>query len=201
MDKGIIFCIAGPSGSGKTTLSNNITEISFGSVSRIVTVTTRPPRESEADGEDYHFWSNDRFARGVADDMFFEHENIHGHRYGTLNGSLEEIIESKKISIIILDVNGAIRLKNTFPNDSVTIFLTCKTKSELKDRIIQRKSTAHDINNRLNSAHSEIEVYNKNAHSFDYLIINETLSSSIHAFSNIIAHETVRRGRRFKLGE
>ena len=51
--KGVLFIISGPAGSGKTTICDGL--MGKESLQRIVTSTTRNPREGEIDGEDYHF--------------------------------------------------------------------------------------------------------------------------------------------------
>ena len=51
--KGLLFIISGPAGSGKTTICDGLMEKE--SLQRIVTSTTRSPRQGERDGLDYHF--------------------------------------------------------------------------------------------------------------------------------------------------
>ena len=50
----VLIVLAGPAGSGKTTLCERLVR-SEGGFERVVTATTRPPREGERDGVDYHF--------------------------------------------------------------------------------------------------------------------------------------------------
>lgn len=192
---GIIYCFCGPSGSGKTTLANLYRSTSNGSVSRITTVTTRTPRDGEIDGVDYHFWSEDHFKRGVGDGVFFEFQEVHGQYYGTLKGSLEEVIARNLVSVIILDVHGAITLKDTFPNDTVNVFLTCSIREELRRRISGRNTPQEEVNRRLENAITELSVYSNNHSKFDYLIVNDDLSTSRSALVNITLHESVKRGR------
>lgn len=55
----MLLLLGGPSGSGKTTVANILQEKH--GFSRLVTVTTRPPREGEKNGVDYYFVSIDEF--------------------------------------------------------------------------------------------------------------------------------------------
>lgn len=201
MRRGIIFCFAGPSGSGKTTLSEMFRRKSNGSVSRITTVTTRAPRSGEVDGIDYHFWSEDYFRFALRDDLFFEHEKVHGNMYGTLSSSLEQVVTDRKMSLIILDVNGAIKLKNKFPDDVVNVFLTCSHRSELRRRIEERNTAPEDLTRRLNAAALELDIYKANVDKFDYLIVNDDLNVSWTVLSNIATHEGVKRGDVFRFAD
>lgn len=197
MKSGIIFCFAGPSGSGKTTLSDIFRQKSAGSVSRITTVTTRAPRDGEVQSVDYYFWSEAEFLNGVDEGLFFEHEIVHGNRYGTLRQSLEKVVSSATVSSIILDVKGAIKLKETFPNDVVNVFMTCSHKNELRRRIQKRDTTEDDLQRRLSAASWELNTYSQNIHKFDYLIVNDDLEASWTVLMNIMCHERVKRGEPF----
>lgn len=55
MDLGKIFCILGKSGTGKDTLYSGIIETSGAELIPVVPYTTRPRRNHEVDGENYHF--------------------------------------------------------------------------------------------------------------------------------------------------
>ena len=79
--KGVLFIISGPAGSGKTTICDGL--ISKESLQRIVTSTTRNPREGEIDGEDYHFLTPDNFKTKIKEDAFYEYATVHNNYYGT----------------------------------------------------------------------------------------------------------------------
>jgi len=59
-----IVVIAGPSGSGKNSIMQGVLKRCDSCV-RLVTATTRSPREGEKDGVDYHFISKEVFLDGI----------------------------------------------------------------------------------------------------------------------------------------
>lgn len=194
MKKGIIFCLAGPSGAGKTTLAESLRKHNpF--VKRITTVTTRAPRDGEADGVDYHFWNTDSFQDAIQNQLFFEHELVHGKYYGTLKGSLEDIISQKGIALIILDVNGAVNLKKTFPENCINIFITCSHRHELEKRLTARNTNPDEVKKRLSAADNEQVFFSKNINQFDCLILNDQFEIAFGSFLNVLKQEMVRQGR------
>ena len=50
----VLLMLSGPSGVGKTTVAHRLLAKNI-NLSRVVTCTTRLPREGESDGVDYHF--------------------------------------------------------------------------------------------------------------------------------------------------
>ncbi|MGH8018864.1 MAG: guanylate kinase, partial [Opitutaceae bacterium] len=73
----LLVVVAGPAGSGKTTLCERMVREIPG-VQRVVTSTTRAPREGEVNGRDYHFFSNEEFDELVTHDAFLEWARVHG---------------------------------------------------------------------------------------------------------------------------
>ena len=101
----MIYIITGPSGVGKNTIIEAMsTDLDFYfSVSH----TTRPQREGEVDGKDYHFISDKEFNTLIDQDLMIEHEQYGGYLYGT---SKKEILKESNIILLDLEVNGATKL-------------------------------------------------------------------------------------------
>ncbi len=76
--EGLPIIISAPSGAGKTTLcqalKKRLPDLSFS-----VSHTTRPPRENERDGVDYHFVAKEKFLGMTDHDEFLEWAQIHGN--------------------------------------------------------------------------------------------------------------------------
>ena len=80
--KGNLFVISGPSGAGKSALASAMCERMDG-LTAVVTHTTRPIRQGEVDGIDYHFVSAEKFREIERDGGFVESATVYGERYGT----------------------------------------------------------------------------------------------------------------------
>ena len=81
----MIIILVGESASGKTTLMNNFIQ-RHPDYRKAISYTTRPPREGEVDGVDYHFVSMDEFNRMARNNQLLESVTYNGWNYGTANG-------------------------------------------------------------------------------------------------------------------
>jgi len=82
--QGHVVLIAGPSGSGKTSLLDAIMpRLTDRKFHRIITQTTRPPREGEVAGEDYFFVSRSQFQSDIEAEGLIEWTEYKGEFYGT----------------------------------------------------------------------------------------------------------------------
>jgi guanylate kinase len=172
----IILVISGPAGVGKTTICDRLLE-EFGSkICRVITTTTRKPREGEKDGEDYFFTSVQEFHELLEKEAFLENEMIHGNYYGTRKKTVFEKIEDKQDILINIDVKGAGSLRKEIYKDKnfevkiITIFLKPKSLKVLKKRLSMRASdTKSDIETRIETAKNELTLADR----FDYIIVSK----------------------------
>lgn len=83
-----IVALMGESGSGKDTILHNIMEKYPSYFNEIISCTTRPPREGEKDGVNYHFLSIDEFTKKVLNGDMLEATEFNDWHYGTDRESL-----------------------------------------------------------------------------------------------------------------
>lgn len=171
-----ILVISGPAGVGKTTICDRLLRDFGSNISRVVTTTTRRPREGEKEGEDYFFTSVQEFHELLENEAFLENEMIHGNYYGTRKKAVFEKIEKKQDILINIDVKGAGSLRNeiykhkNFDGKMITIFLKPESLEVLKKRLSMRATdTKSDIETRLETAKQELTL----ADSFDYIIVSK----------------------------
>lgn len=149
-----IIAFMGPSASGKSTLRDSM------EVDRIVTYTSRKPREGEIDGVDYHFISREMILKLHEEDKLLEFTEYNGNMYGTGIESLTEVVDKKSLATIIVDKNGAVKLKKLL-DERVLIIGVISPFEECMERMTDRKES--DISRRAASYEMEIEEMNRTA--------------------------------------
>ena len=128
----MIIVLLGASGSGKSTIEHELaTHHGF---EKIVSYTTRKPRENEENGKDYYFVDNDTFKEILNRDLFAEYDEYSQNRlYGTLKS---DYADGNKV--VVLTPNGLRQLKKNCPNDNIfTILVEANLGTRVK-RYIDR---------------------------------------------------------------
>ncbi|MGB5822825.1 MAG: hypothetical protein WBH44_02035 [Proteocatella sp.] len=110
-----IIVFLGPSASGKSTLRNKF------KFKKVVTYTTRAPRKDEVDARDYNFTDRAELLRMNRDGELLECIEYNGNLYGTGVKSFENIIENREIVSVVVDKNGAMKLKAIFGKKVIVI--------------------------------------------------------------------------------
>ena len=178
---GNLFVVSAPSGAGKSSLVRALREFDA-RVYPSVSHTTRAPRGQEKHGREYYFVSDPEFDAMVANNGFVEWANVHGRRYGTAKKSLEERIKGGTDVLLEIDYQGALQVKNAFPN-AVLIFILPPSWDELRARLENRGEDAPEvIELRLRNAEEEMAQVAK----FDFVIINELFESALFDLKAII---------------
>lgn len=125
-----MIVLLGESGSGKTTIQEMLVEKR--GMKRIISYTTRKPREGEVNGVDYHFVSNKTFEQMITDDKFAEWDIYSQNRY---YGSLKEDFMDPN-AVAVMTPNRYRELKNSvFGRDCFIYGIYVKTF--LGERIIR----------------------------------------------------------------
>ena len=180
----ISLILSSPSGAGKTTLTKKIQQ-KYESFKISVSHTTRPPRDNEIDGVDYHFVSHKQFKDLIKKNSFYEHAKIFENYYGTLKSNVDNIIKNNDI-LFDIDWQGTQQLSKFKNLNLVKIFLTADNKEELKNRLIKRnQNSLKEVEKRLNSFDEDIFHWKD----YDYVIINRNLEVCFKQIEKIIIAE------------
>ncbi|MEG0141260.1 MAG: guanylate kinase [Comamonas sp.] len=178
---GNLFVVSAPSGAGKSSLVRALREFDA-RVYPSVSHTTRAPRGQEKHGREYYFVSDAEFDAMAANNGFVEWANVHSRRYGTAKKSLEERIQGGTDVLLEIDYQGALQVKNAFPN-AVLIFILPPSWDELRARLENRGEDAPEvIELRLKNAAEEMAQVAE----FDFVIINELFESALFDLKTII---------------
>lgn len=187
---GNLFVVSAPSGAGKTSLVRSLLA-SNQQVDISVSYTTRAPRPSETDGEDYHFVSHETFLNMAKHGDFVENAEVYGNLYGTSKSWIEAEILSGRDILLEIDWQGAAQVRRTFC-DCICIFILPPSLQALENRLHGRgQDDVKVIAQRLHAAKEDI------AHvvEFDYVIINDQLDVALQQLNAIVVAAGLRRER------
>lgn len=168
MTKGTLYVISAASGAGKTSLVSAVLE-HITDIEVSVSHTTRPAREGEVDGVNYHFTNKDEFETMVSNGDFFEHATVFGNMYGTSRQHIQEQLLKGKDVILEIDWQGARQIRQLV-TDCKSIYIAPPSVAVLRDRLNSRgQDDEAIIEKRMHEAVSEMSHYAE----FEYLVIND----------------------------
>jgi guanylate kinase len=190
----VLLILAGPAGSGKSTLCDRLVA-EDASFSRVITTTTRAPRNGEIDGVHYHFFTPEQFDQKIAAGEFLEWAWVHGQRrYGTLKSSVLEPLARGQNLVMSVDVQGvesfrrAARENPLLARHMTTIFIVVD-HDRLEARMRARaQDDEAEIAGRMKTAEREL----REAHKFDFLIESRTRDEDFAALRAIVEKARAR---------
>lgn len=185
---GKIIVVAAPSGAGKTTIVRNIlTE--FPEIIFSISATTRKKRESEVDGVDYFFITEEEFLKKIEQNEFIEWEKFYDYFYGTYKKFVDANINLGKNILLEIDVKGALAIKKIYP-EAKLVYIAPPGKEELIDRLKKRQTeTDDDLQKRIERIELELSMKDK----FDYILVNNDLNNAISEMK-ILMNNLINKG-------
>jgi len=189
--KGDLIVISGPSGCGKDTICSEIFKIRKNIV-KSISMTTRSMRNGEVNSKDYYFVTREEFEEKIKNDELLEYAIVHEKDYyGTPKKKVLETLESGFDIVLIIDIQGALQIKEKYP-EAVFIFIMPPSMKELKNRLISRKSeTKESMLRRFKSMYKEVNEINK----YNYVVVNDNLADSVKTVDAIIESQKSRVDR------
>ena len=113
----MLVLLSGVSGAGKDTIKRELIKRNK-NVTSLPSYTDREPREGEVNGEIYNFISTQEFEELIKNGDLYEYDVHHDHYYGTSKHLLNERLESGKIIVKDIDVNGTENLVKLLGKDT-----------------------------------------------------------------------------------
>ncbi|HUD08553.1 MAG TPA: hypothetical protein VMQ48_00485 [Candidatus Saccharimonadales bacterium] len=165
-----VLVIGGPTGSGETTITNEIIK-RFPVFTRLVTATSRKPRNGEQNKIDYYFFSKEGFEKSIENGNILEYTYIENRNtyYGAYKPDLDEKIAKGFNIVANVDIVGAKYYKETY--NATAIFIKPQSIEELRGRLVNRDKdiSPEELEKRLRNAENEIE---KEMPFYDYVVVN-----------------------------
>ena len=186
MKKGLMLVISGPTGCGKGTVLRRLMEKNDEFVFS-VSATTRAPREGEINGVNYHFISKEDFEKRIESGEMLEYASFCENYYGTPKKEALEVLETGKNLILEIEVNGAMQIKEKFPDAVLMMLLPPDHKTQAARLRGRGTETEEVIEKRLATARYELSHLPR----YDYAIINHDggIDDAVRAILDIVSAE------------
>jgi guanylate kinase len=184
----LFVLISGPSGAGKDVTLKRM-KARGAPFHFLVTNTTRPKRDSEIEGVDYHFVTPEDFNRKLARAEFLEHALVYGYHYGNSKAEIQQALARGQDVILRIDPQGAETIRHKVEG-AVFIFLIASLP-ELEARLRARRTESEEaLQLRLKMSAREMQESKK----FDYTVVNRDghLDETVADIEAIIRAEKLR---------
>ena len=192
--EGILIVVSGFSGAGKGTIMKALLE-RYDNYALSISATTRNPRPGEEEGKAYFFKTTEEFEKMIAKDDLIEYAMYVGNYYGTPKAYVEEQLRAGKDVILEIEIQGALKVKEKFPN-TLLLFVTPPSAEELRKRLEGRGTETQEvIDGRMKRAIEEAEYMDQ----YDYLVVNDELDVCVEEMHHLIQgeHERCFRNQTF----
>lgn len=189
-ETGALFVVTGASGTGKTTLVQAALTAIPG-ITFSVSATTRPIRDGEQDGVDYHFLDRETFMSKVDAGEFLEWAEVYGNCYGTLRAPVEAARAAGRSILLDIDTQGAAQVRASGV-EHLSVFILPPSMDALRARLSARGTDDDQvIARRMREAHLQLSECGH----FNHLVVNDDLASAHHQFQAVLVAELTRSSR------
>ena len=192
--RNLLVVMSGPSGVGKTSIRDGLLKACKQMVVS-VSCTTRKPRGREVNGKDYYFLAESEFEARVQRGELLEHAVVHGCRYGTPRGMVEQALSSGKDVLLVIDVQGAEQVRARVRKEPdggilkrgfVDIFIMPPSMEELARRLKGRSEDPPEVvERRLANARQEMACSDK----FKHRVVNNNIEGTVSQLRQILEAE------------
>ncbi|SCW60857.1 guanylate kinase [Paenibacillus tianmuensis] len=187
-EKELIFVFTGPNGAGRRTVAQ-MSGSTLG-IKQVISYTTRPPRSSEVDGQDYHFVTRKQFEEAEANRKFIEVIELDGNRYGVKESDVADMVQKHGAVYLILNRQGAETLKSLYSDRVVRIFIYADRET-VKRREVERGDSPELIDRYMSHYEEEMAYKDSCEHTFENLDLAHTVFDLTKALDDNYLHRNL----------
>ena len=169
-----MIVIVGESACGKTSVANYLAE-HYG-YKKIITYTTRSPREGEQDGVDYYYVSNERFETLKIQNFFAETAIYNNWNYGSAR---EDYTQD---SVIILTPKGLRAIRNSGIKNIFSVYIHVPRR----DRLIKCLNRGDDIEEAYRRSLSDVGQFDGIKDEVDLVVYNPSYTFDVMSIAGVI---------------
>ena len=170
-----MIVLLGESASGKSSIEKYL--VGAYGFKKVVSYTTRRPRENEVDGEDYHFVSTEKFNELKENGFFAENAVYNNWQYGVAK---EDCTED---SVAVLTPHGLRQIRKNCNLHLITFYINVPRR----DRLIKILQRGDSIEESYRRNVSDCGQFDGVEDEVDYVINNPNYNKSIIEITNEIA--------------
>ena len=193
--QGLLVIISAPSGAGKDTVISRLVR-ALPDAAIYVTATSRPPRQGEAHGRDYFFYSAKKFREAIEAGEFLEWSMVHDDYKGVRKDGLAQALRDHRFVVVKPDPQGMRKLKAKLPQ-ALTIFIMPPSIESLRGRLERRGTESLGaLELRLRNAVIEMAAVPE----YDHVVTNEDgkIDETVAKVKDLVLKEA-QRPRRYDL--
>lgn len=189
----LLIVLTGKTASGKDTIKEALLS-KYPDLKKVITTTSRAPRDGEINDVDYHFLTKEEFEQKVKSGEFAEYVEYGGNLYGTYKRELEQTLSSDVLWRIDPSRAGEARefLRRAFPAQiaediiqNVVVFYITVPDRVVLTRLKERGISEKEIQKRMED---DIKIWQRYKDNYDHVIENEPgkLDEAVLKIINII---------------
>lgn len=178
----MLIIISGKTASGKDTLIARILK-KYPNFKKVLTSTSRLPRNGEQNGMDYNFISQEQFKQKISQEEFLEHVEYGGNYYGTEKSR----VNPAEDLIWKIDPSMAGKVKEIFPG-SIVIYISTDEMTILK-RLKDRGLSKEEIEKRMQDDEKFWDLYQDK---YDFVVENKpgALEETVDKIAQLIQNQS-----------
>ncbi|MFZ2886851.1 MAG: hypothetical protein WA021_03460 [Minisyncoccia bacterium] len=185
-----VVVISGPTGSGEGTITSELIRRYPNKFARLVTATTRPPRDQEQHGIDYYFFSKEEFSRLREEGVIPEAGYVANRDtyYGSYIPDLEAKSAQGLISIANVQIEGTKFYKKNY--NATTVFIDPPSIDIVMARVRKRSPGLSEEEYAARRTDAERETREEGPF-YDYHVVNEEgkLDETVDTIMEILKKE------------